>query len=93
MLPAVRVRHSPAVGARRHGASPPAHLRDVQDVAQLRKVGRHVLAAGEGEEFVVLHERVHQPAGRAMPQGAQQLAGWPNDAKGGATVLQMQQAP
>jgi len=39
------------------------HLRDVHDVAQLRKVGGDVLAPAEVEEGVVLLEGVHQPQG------------------------------
>lgn len=50
------------------------HLRDVQDVSQLRKVGGHVLAAGEGEELVVLHEGVHQPGEGGERAGLRLLA-------------------
>ena len=53
-----------------NGGGRSTHLRDVEDVAHLRKVGRHVLAAGQREEFVILLERVDQPAGGAGCGGA-----------------------
>jgi hypothetical protein len=40
-----------------------AHLCDVDDVPELRKVGWDVLAAGQVEHAVVLPERVHQLEG------------------------------
>lgn len=44
------------------GSSGP-RLGDVEDVAQLREVGRHELAAAQGEELVVLLEGVHEAQG------------------------------
>jgi len=55
-------------------------LRDVEDVPDLCEVGRHVLAAAEREELVVLLERVHQPQRReevARARHHASLRRWP----------------
>ena len=41
---------------------PCSYLRYVEDVADLRNVGRHVLRPGQRKELIVLLKGLHQPA-------------------------------
>ena len=66
----------------------PPNLRDVEDVPDLRKVGRHILAAGERKELVVLLERLHQPAAGGERRGVACLGWLPPQARGREVLAQ-----